>query len=155
MVYPSKALPADVALYYDKAMLTTSEKLARKLIFAMGKAKLTGVEVAAACGVTKQAVQGWKKTGRIDKKHLPALSEATQLPLSWWLELDDETKDGDRPLELAARERRPNYGTPSWPFKAVSPQDYGQLSSAQQHLVEGFIKGLLSENGSVKRRAAS
>jgi len=44
------------------------------------------MDIAKACGASKQAVQGWIKTGRIDKKHLPKLAELTKLPLEWWLD---------------------------------------------------------------------
>lgn len=40
--------------------------------------------------MTKQAVQGWLKTGRFDKKHLPKLAKITNRSLSWWLETPDQ-----------------------------------------------------------------
>lgn len=49
------------------------------------------MDIAKACSVSKQAVQGWIKTGRIDKKHLPKLAELTKLPLEWWLDSSQPT----------------------------------------------------------------
>jgi len=60
--------------------------MAAKLAEATSDPKIKQADVAAACGVTKQAVQGWLKTGRFDKKHLPKLSKLTGKPLTWWLD---------------------------------------------------------------------
>lgn len=68
-------------------MLTTSQQMAIKLKEAISIAKVTQTQVATACGVTKQAVQGWVKTGRFDKKHLPTLAAITGKPLEWWLDI--------------------------------------------------------------------
>lgn len=43
------------------------------------------VAIAKACGVTPQAVTGWRRTGRIAKKHLSVLSRLSSRSLSWWL----------------------------------------------------------------------
>ncbi|MGF6504682.1 helix-turn-helix domain-containing protein [Paraburkholderia sp. 32] len=64
--------------------------LARRVRQALAEARLTSAEVAVACGVTPQAVNGWKKTGRIGKEQLPKLVELTGRPLSWWLGSDEQ-----------------------------------------------------------------
>lgn len=69
--------------------------MAQKLGEAMSKPPLKQAEVAVACGVTKQAVQGWLKTGRFDKKHLPTLAKVTGRPLAWWLDADTDTPSDD------------------------------------------------------------
>lgn len=66
-------------------MLSTSAALAKKLSTALKESGIRQTDVAAACNVSKQAVQGWVKTGRIDKKHLNTLAAITGKPLSWWL----------------------------------------------------------------------
>ncbi len=75
-------------------MLSTSEKLAAKLAEAISNPPITQTAVAEHCGVTKQAVQGWLRNGRIDKKHLSTLARITGRPLEWWLDngqaVDDE-----------------------------------------------------------------
>lgn len=153
LVYRSKALPISISLYYDKAMLSTSEILANKLAIAMADAKLSGVDVAKACGVTKQAVQGWKSTGRIDKRHLPALSMLSGKPLWWWLDLNNTDPAPDNVIP-AIEPRKPETQS-GWPFSTVTPEDYARLSDTQRVLVEGFIKGMLVESRSVKRKAAA
>jgi transcriptional regulator with XRE-family HTH domain len=113
--------------------------------------------VAEACGVTKQAVLGWKKTGRIDKKHLHALAQITKFPLTWWLDLEEEIEPAAATsiaTQLSVRERPASYGPPAWPFESISARDYAQLSVAQQYMVEGFVKALLTEAQN-KRKAAS
>lgn len=72
-------------------MLSTSQRMAKKLAEAIARPPITQSKIAAECKVTKQAVQGWLKTGRFDKKHLPKLSEITGRPLSWWLDSSEGT----------------------------------------------------------------
>ncbi len=113
--------------------------------------------MAEACGVTKQAVLGWKKTGRIDKKHLPALAHLTKFPLTWWLELEEDSEPAaaiSLATQLSVRERPAPYGQPAWPFESISARDYAQLSVAQQYMVEGFVKAMLAEAQANKRKAA-
>lgn len=52
------------------------------------KPPLTGNEVARACGVTPQAVSGWKKNGRVAKRHLETLAGLTGKDLSYFLSPD-------------------------------------------------------------------
>lgn len=47
--------------------------------------KLSNVAIADACNVTPQAVGGWRRTGRVDKKHFAALAKLTGKPLAYWL----------------------------------------------------------------------
>ena len=54
-------------------------KVIREAIDASGK---TQKEIADAFGITEQAVSGWLRTGKVDKRKLPALSELTGKPLS-------------------------------------------------------------------------
>lgn len=67
-------------------MLSTSEIIRAKLAEVLETSPLRQSDIAAACGVSKQAVQGWVRTGRIDKKHLPSLAAASGRPLEWWLD---------------------------------------------------------------------
>jgi hypothetical protein len=46
---------------------------------------LTGAELADACDVTPQAVSGWRKHGRIHKRHLETLAEKTGKALEYFL----------------------------------------------------------------------
>jgi hypothetical protein len=64
---------------------TTAEVMAKKIAEAIKLSGVRPIDIANACGRSKQAVQGWIKTGRIDKMHLPKLAELTKLPLEWWL----------------------------------------------------------------------
>ena len=65
--------------------------MAEKLKQALKTKGMSQVAFATACGVSKQAVQSWIKTGRIDKKHLPKFVEVLGLPLGWWLEVEATT----------------------------------------------------------------
>jgi len=68
--------------------------MARRITQALAELPLPLAEVAAACGVSPQAVNGWKKTGRIGKDQLPKLAQLTGRPLSWWLGGDDVPASG-------------------------------------------------------------
>jgi hypothetical protein len=54
-----------------------NKTLAANIVQAMLDAKLSQGRVAEACGVTVQAVNGWRKTGKIARKHFPTLSRLT------------------------------------------------------------------------------
>lgn len=61
------------------------------------KPALQGVNqasLAAACGVTPQAVNGWKKTGRIDKRHLQTIARFTGRPVEYFLGTDQISMSG-------------------------------------------------------------
>lgn len=49
---------------------------------AIEESKLTQKGVADAFGVTEQAVSGWLRTGKVDKRKLPRLAQLTGKPLS-------------------------------------------------------------------------
>ena len=51
-----------------------------------------------ATGMSRQAVYEWLKTGRIAKKHLPAVCRYFEQPLAW---LWDEDSFDDETLEFA------------------------------------------------------
>ena len=78
-------------------MLSTSARLAAKFAHALAVSGIKQTTVALACDVSKQAVQGWLKTGRIDKKHLPKLAALTGFDLAWWL--DGEGSAGDTQIK--------------------------------------------------------
>lgn len=58
-------------------------------------------DVARACHVTPQAVNGWLKTGTLQKRHLPVLARLTGRPLAYFLE-EDSTAAVAREPEAAA-----------------------------------------------------
>jgi len=57
--------------------------VALRIAQAIDQSGKTSAEIAAACGVTPQAVNGWKKTGRIGKGQLPVLAELTGKSVEW------------------------------------------------------------------------
>jgi hypothetical protein len=77
-------------------MLYPEHPLAKKLADLLASGELKASEVATACGVSDQAVNGWKKTGRIAKEHLPTLALMSRRPLDWWL----EGLSKDRPVRV-------------------------------------------------------
>ncbi len=67
-------------------MLDATE-LARRLKKAMDDAQppITGAALAAACGVTPQAVSGWRNDGRFAKRHLLTISAVTKQPIDYYV----------------------------------------------------------------------
>jgi transcriptional regulator with XRE-family HTH domain len=72
---------------------STSQVLAQRIAEALEGLSLA--DIAKACGVTRQAVNGWKKDGRIDKAHLITLSRLTGKPIEYWLGGQDAVSDTD------------------------------------------------------------
>lgn len=59
--------------------------IAARLKSAIAAAKVPKTALATACGVSDQAVTGWTKTGRINKKNLPAIAQALGVSVDWLL----------------------------------------------------------------------
>ena len=78
---------------YHKAMLnkeiinqSDAERLAfagriRQAISSLGRGGKT--RIAEKCGVSPQAVTGWEKNGRVDKKNLAVIAESAGYSLTW------------------------------------------------------------------------
>lgn len=76
-------------LAHNQAMLDNAE-MARRIKEAIdGKPGLSQAAVAEAFGVTEQAVSGWIRTGKVDKRKLPKLAAITGVPLSRFMPSDD------------------------------------------------------------------
>lgn len=86
-----------------------SGELARRLREAMDKAAppVTSAALARACKVTPQAVNGWRKTGRMAKRHLKIAAGLTKRSLEYFLGEDPSAAPAlptDAPSLLTARE---------------------------------------------------
>lgn len=95
-------------------MLTTPE-LRDRLKRAINEApvKLTHPMIAEATGVSAQGVGAWLRTGRIDKRHFPALSKLTGKPLAYF-HGEDSAEPADknlRQVEVRSDELRPATNT--------------------------------------------
>lgn len=122
--------------------------MAEKLRTALLARAMSQTEFASRCIVSKQAVQGWLKTGRVDKKHLPTFVEVLGYPLEWWLDASTTVVPAQSAPNSAhaARDAEPiRYTDLVWPFASISTTEYGCLSERQKGMVEGYIKGLLNE----------
>lgn len=70
---------------------------------------IPAIRISEACNVSPQAVSQWKRTGRIDKKHFPALTALTGRPLAYWLGEEDPGLGialSGRPVDIPAYEIR-------------------------------------------------
>jgi hypothetical protein len=77
----------------NQAMLD-AEELARRFKRAMDVAspKISDAELARACGVEPQAITGWRKTGRIAKRHLAVIAETTGCGIDYLVGITDQPK---------------------------------------------------------------
>lgn len=100
--------------------------LAGKVAKTIGKGLVPAREVAVACGVTVQAINGWKNNGRVSKDHLKTLARLTGLPVSWWLPGDH---DGDAPALSGS----------DWPFESIKLEDVAGLGVKARQQLEGAI----------------
>lgn len=139
-------------------MLSTAAALKQKLSVVLAGG-VTQAAIAQACEVSKQAVQGWKNTGRIDKRHLPALAEVSGKPLTWWLDYSQhEGTSVDAKHSASKHEVKDvvrHYHVDRWPFTSITRDEYALLNSEQRTLVEGFIRGLLAETTRNKRKTTT
>lgn len=64
-----------------------AHELRRRLVEAMdtAKPKVTSAHLAEVCKVTPQAVNGWRKNGRLAKRHLARIAAETGKPLEYFL----------------------------------------------------------------------
>jgi len=75
-----------------KPAVKTADVIAERIKPALQGVNLTSL--AAACGVTRQAVDGWKRTGRIDKRHLQTIAKFTGRPVEHFLGTDEISISG-------------------------------------------------------------
>lgn len=138
-------------------MLSTSERMAEKLKEALKTRGLSQVAFAELCGVSKQAVQSWVKTGRVDKKHLPKFVEVLAYPLEWWLGAEVSGTQHTQPTPpLIARETDERaYSLSQWPFISITQSEYARLSERQMGSVEGYVRALLNESAPAKRNGTT
>lgn len=100
-------------------MLKDSLDLAARFNVAFPKdGTLQDIAIASACAVTKQAIPGWRATGRIAKKHLPALAKLSKRSLEWWISGDTPLDDGDNNGQLNEQDNR-HYEVDDQSIKAV------------------------------------
>ena len=148
----SKALPEIYCDKYDKAMLSSASIIALKLNAFLKDSGMQKTVLGVKCGASKQAVNGWAKTGRIGKDKLLLLAEATGKPLEWWLDgIPPEDTSGPSVL---VREDSAIYHLPRWPFTSIGVDEYVMLDEQQRAMVEGYIKGLLAQTLPIKSPAA-
>jgi hypothetical protein len=144
-----------------------ADELAKRLVAAMDGAspKVTSAAVALACNVTPQAVNGWRKNGRVHKKHLVAIASLTGRPLEYFVDpAYDATSDRAQSAELAARWLRlPSYLRPGV-FSALKEAErvneqqaqyrVGQSLTAPPPPVRQFPSGTRVRAKSLKKRRA-
>jgi hypothetical protein len=81
-----QALLRGIPVCQYQAMLTATDRVRACFAEAFPKGgKHTPSAIAKYCGVSKQAVTAWRKTGRISKVHLLKLAELSGRPVQWWI----------------------------------------------------------------------
>lgn len=90
-------------------------------------------ELARLCGVSPQAVSGWKRTGRITKSNLEKAVE--------YFGYGPSFTHGNA---LVAREPEPGSAG-AWPFKKVPYERFARLPSAERQRIERQVAFMVSE----------
>ncbi len=77
-------LPFVGGMLEHQAMLD-NKTMARRMREAIKQSDHSHVSIAADFGVTEQAVSGWVRTGKIDKRRLPRLAQLTGVALEYFM----------------------------------------------------------------------
>lgn len=93
-------LPRSKAIIYNESMSekNPTEGLIARLT-ALNAKGISKTEMSRIAGVSKQAVSGWFKTGRISKESALAIADAVGVSVPWLLGEDVGEKDGLKPDE--------------------------------------------------------
>lgn len=91
--------------FHAIAMLSDRQKLAAAMRQAADGLNLGPSEIAAKLGVTRGAVSGWFKTGRVSKTHLVAYARLVGGSLAALVDPTPAVDPGDRPKLSVAAER--------------------------------------------------
>lgn len=120
-----------------------AEDLAKRIRMAMDNRvpPLGGSELAEACGVTPQAVSGWRKNGRVHKRHLETLAELTGKPLEHFL-VSDKKRNGMQSGALTHHEE----------FQTIK-RAWENASQDQRAILLTVATGILERNAKRRKRA--
>ncbi|MDF3822364.1 helix-turn-helix transcriptional regulator [Leptospira sp. 96542] len=109
---------------------TLSERLREAM---NGPPKVTGKELAAACGIKPPSVSGWLSgdTKTIEGKNLLAAARKLGVEPDW-------LANGKGPMRTTGHLHvaEPSASYSNWPFKKLKPHQWLQLTSAHQRLIE-------------------
>lgn len=106
---------------------TDTDKVKSWLSMALEAGKASGKTaqgLAEHCGTTRQAITGWKKTGRITKTNLAKAAEYFGHGPSF-------TSSG-----LTAREPDPKV----WPFPGIDPARFDHLTHDERIEIQGLVR---------------
>lgn len=143
-----QALPAAQADDDHAPMKTAAPLLAEKIRFLIDEGFVSPAQLVAACNVSKQAITGWRKTGRVAKDHLHVIADLAGVTVEWLL-------SADPPLRQTVVDMR--APKPRWPFLRVSWDRYLSLSRDDKadldQRVERIILGYEASSDSDPRKA--
>lgn len=115
------------------------QELADRLQAAMEESEVNLADLARACGVTIQAVHGWRETGRIGKQHLVRIAQMTKKPLEYFLVGLGRAAAVLLAATLLSLPATPEANASS----AAGPVYYVKSILAWWRLVHGFLTGAL------------
>lgn len=103
--------------------------LGEKLREAIDSGLLDPAALARECGVSRQAVYGWLKTGRVAKEHLTVFARLSGKPLEWWL--GDAAGNGGTHDNSATAYNHPTEGDNFEAGPDLKPRPYPEISWVQ------------------------
>jgi hypothetical protein len=77
-----------------------AQGLAKRIRSALAVPGVDVGAIAKECGITRQAIDGWKKTGRVSKKHLPVLARHTAQSVDFFLGTAEMTAQEAEEVQL-------------------------------------------------------
>lgn len=131
----SQALPASGIRSDNPSVDTQAHKLAEKIRFLLDNDFVQHSTLAAACGVSKRALTGWKRTGRVAKQHLQVIADMSGVTVPWLISADPPTQ------EAVVALRAPK---PRWPFRSVTWERYLALSRADKDDLDARLERIVS-----------
>jgi phage repressor protein C with HTH and peptisase S24 domain len=125
-----------------KAMLD-NETMAKRVREAIERSGHTQESIATAFGVTEQAVSGWVRTGKIDKRKLPRLAELTGVALGTFMSgatTSTSALSGDDVTDIRGVRQQASLGDGSF------HDEYAETNLLKFRTSSLQKKGLRSEN---------
>jgi hypothetical protein len=98
-------------------------------------------KIAAACGCTRAAVDGWISTGRMRKGNLAILVDLFAIPGPFGEQPRASTPAGPQAQDLKGAYKL--SAAAPWPLPTVSLAELQGLPAAELQMIDAYIRGML------------
>lgn len=119
---------------------TVTNLIGKRIKEGLVAANKKAADLARALDTTPQAVGGWIKTGRIDKKKIPRVAKFLGLTTDQLLGYDRDFRDAERADEILGA--NPEL-MERWPFH-IEIARFDALSDHDKGRIEGYIEATIA-----------